>query len=61
MPNFTSFTFHFNEHPMDADFDIRYTDRPITPFGGLTTVKNFYQTWQVKARSAGFLRSLTLS
>ena len=28
---------------MDADFDIRYTDRPITPFGGLTTVKNFYQ------------------
>ena len=28
---------------MDADFDIRYTDRPITPFGGLTTVKKFYQ------------------
>jgi len=28
---------------MDADFDIRYTDRPIMPFGGLTTVKNFYQ------------------
>ena len=28
---------------MDADFDIRYTDHPITPFGGLTTVKNFYQ------------------
>ena len=28
---------------MDAEFDIRYTDRPITPFGGLTTVKNFYQ------------------
>ncbi|MDP4280876.1 MAG: IS1380 family transposase [Bacteroidota bacterium] len=28
---------------MDADFDIRYTDRPITPFGGLTTVTNFYQ------------------
>ena len=27
---------------MDADFYIRYTDRPITPFGGLTTVKNFY-------------------
>lgn len=27
---------------MDTDFDIRYTDRPITPFGGLTTVKNFY-------------------
>jgi hypothetical protein len=28
---------------MDDKFDIRYTDRPITPFGGLTTVKNFYQ------------------
>ena len=28
---------------MDADFDIRDTDRPITPFGGLTTLKNFYQ------------------
>jgi hypothetical protein len=28
---------------MDANFDIRYTDRPITPFGGLKTVKNFYQ------------------
>jgi hypothetical protein len=28
---------------MDADFDIRYTDRPIMPFGGLTTVYNFYQ------------------
>ena len=28
---------------MDANIDIRYTNRPITPFGGLTTVKNFYQ------------------
>lgn len=28
---------------MDAKFDIRYTNKPITPFGGLTTVKNFYQ------------------
>lgn len=28
---------------MDDKFDIRYTDRPITPFGGLTIVKDFYQ------------------
>jgi len=28
---------------MDEKFDIRYTDRPITPLGGLTTVKEFYQ------------------
>lgn len=28
---------------MDDTFDIRYTDKPITPFGGLTTVKRFYQ------------------
>lgn len=28
---------------MDEKFDIRYTDRPITPYGGLTTVKDFYQ------------------
>ncbi len=33
---------------MDANFDIRYTDRPITPFGGLTTVKNFYQNSGLK-------------
>jgi len=33
---------------MDADFDIRFTDRPITPFGGLTTVKNFYQNSGLK-------------
>lgn len=24
------------------EIDIRYTDKPITPFGGLTTVKRFY-------------------
>ncbi len=28
---------------MDDKLNIRYTDRPITPFGGLATVKNFYQ------------------
>jgi hypothetical protein len=28
---------------MDENFDVRYTTRPITPFGGLTTVKRFYQ------------------
>lgn len=28
---------------MDAPFDIKYTDKPITPFGGLTTVHKFYQ------------------
>ena len=33
---------------MDANFDIRYTDRPITPFGGLTTVKNFYHNSGLK-------------
>jgi hypothetical protein len=26
---------------MDEKFDIRYTDRPITPFGGLTTVNDY--------------------
>jgi len=28
---------------MDEKMDIRYTTRPITPFGGLTTVKSFYK------------------
>jgi len=28
-------------HPMH-ELDIQYTDKPITPFGGLTTVKRFY-------------------
>jgi len=28
---------------MDAGFDIRYTDGSITPFGGIKTVKTFYQ------------------
>lgn len=28
---------------MDAKLDIRYTDKPITPFGGLTTIQRFYQ------------------
>jgi hypothetical protein len=23
--------------------DIRYTDKPITPYGGLTTVQRFYE------------------
>lgn len=28
---------------MDERLDIRYTNKPITPFGGLTTVKSLYQ------------------
>jgi len=43
MPDFTTSTVHFSQDPMDLAFDIRYTDRLITPFGGLITVKNCYQ------------------
>jgi hypothetical protein len=28
---------------MEADFDISYTGGSITPFGGIKTVKTFYQ------------------
>jgi len=30
-------------HPMDDKLEIRYTHRPITPFGGVTTIQRFYK------------------
>ena len=41
--DFATTTAPFSWHPMDADFDIRYTDGSIKLFGGIMTVKTFYQ------------------
>ena len=43
MPDFANFTVHFIKSPMNVFFHIRYTVFQITPFGRLTTVKNFFQ------------------
>ena len=42
MPDFANFTVHFISSPMDAFFYIRFTVFQISPFGRLTTVKNFF-------------------